>query len=83
VFEYRVLKKMFGRKRDELTGKWRRLHKEKLYKLYFSPNIIRVIKSRTMRLAEHVACMVNRKGAYRVLVCRPDRKRPLGRFKRR
>jgi hypothetical protein len=67
VFENRVLRRIFGPKRDEATGKWRRLHNEELNDLYSSPNIIRVIKSRIMRWAGHVACMGER-GAYRILV---------------
>jgi hypothetical protein len=70
-------------KRDEVAGYWRKLHDEKLYDLYSSPNIIRVIKSRSMRWAEHVALMEGRKGVYRVLVGTPEGKRPLGRPRRR
>jgi hypothetical protein len=79
VFENRVLRRIFGPKRDEVTGKWRRLHNEELYGLYSSPNIILVIKSRRMRWMGHVAHMGDRSGAYRVLVGRPYGKRPLGR----
>jgi hypothetical protein len=57
VFENRVLRRIFGPKRDEVTGEWRRLHNKELYALYCSPNIIRVIKSRRLRLVGHVACM--------------------------
>jgi hypothetical protein len=57
VFENRVLRRIFGPKRDEVTGEWRRLHNKELHALYSSPNIIRVIKSRKLRWAEHVACM--------------------------
>jgi hypothetical protein len=78
VFENRVLREIFGSKRDEVTGKWRRLHNEELYDLYSSPNIIRVIKSRRMRWAGHVARVGDRRGEYRVLVGRPEGKRPLG-----
>jgi hypothetical protein len=74
VFENRVLRKIFGPKRDEATGEWRRLHNEELNDLYSSPNIIRVIKSRIMRWAGHVARMVEKRGAYRTLVGRPLRR---------
>jgi hypothetical protein len=57
VFENRVLRRIFGPERDEVTGEWRRLHNKKLYGLYSSPNIIRVIKSRRLRWARHVARM--------------------------
>jgi hypothetical protein len=86
VFENRVLRRIFGPKRDETTGEWRRLHNEELNGLYSSPNIIhiiRVIKSRRMRWAGHVARMGETRGAYRVLVGRPEGRRPLGRPKRR
>jgi hypothetical protein len=83
VFENRVLSKIFGSKRDKVTAEWRRLHNEKLKDLYSSPNIIRVIKSRRMRWAAHVARMGEGKGAYRILVARPEGRRPLGRPRRR
>jgi hypothetical protein len=67
------------KKRDKVTGEWRRLPNEELNDLYSSPNIIRVIKSRRMRLAGHAACMGEGRGAYRILVGIPDGKRPLGR----
>jgi hypothetical protein len=68
---------------DEVPGEWRRLHKEELYDLYYSPNIIRVIKLRIMTRVEHVARMRDISDAYRVLVGKPERKRPLGRPRRR
>jgi hypothetical protein len=83
VFENRVLRRLFGPKRDEVTGEWRRLHNEELNDLYSSPNIIRVIKSRRMRWAGHVAGMGEKRGAYRILVGRPEGRRPLGRPRRR
>jgi len=67
VFENRVLRRIFGRKRDEVTGEWRKLHNEELNILY-SPNIVRVIKSRRMRWAGHVARIGEGRGVYRVLV---------------
>ena len=79
VFENRVLREIFGPKRDEVTGEWRKLHNEELNDLYCSPNIIRVIKSRSMRWAEHVAYMGERTGVNRVLVGKPEGKNPLGR----
>ena len=76
VLENGLLMRIFGPKRDTVTGEWRRLNNKELYDLYSSPNIIRVIKSRRMRWAEHVACMGDRRGAYRILV---GGRRPLGR----
>jgi hypothetical protein len=73
-----VLRTIFGSERDEATWEWRRQHKEELYALYSSPNIIRVIKSRRLRWTDYVAGMGNR-GACRVLVGKPDGRRPLGR----
>jgi hypothetical protein len=78
VFEKRVLRRIFGPMREE-DGSWRKLHNDELHGLYSSPNIVRVIKSRRMRWAGHVACMGEGRGAYRVLVGRPEGKRPLGR----
>ena len=72
VFENRVLKKIFGPKRNEVTGEWRKLHNEELNNLYSSPNIERVIKSRRMRWAGHVARMGEGRGVYRVLVGKPE-----------
>jgi hypothetical protein len=83
VLENRVLRRIFGPKRDEGTGEWRRLHNEELNDLYSSPNIIRVIKSRRMRWTRHVARMGEKTGAYRILVGRPEGRRPLGRPGRR
>ena len=71
-FENRVLGRIFGPKRDEVTGEWRKLHIEELNDLYFSPNIFRVIKSRRMRWARHVARMKEGRGVYKVLVGNPE-----------
>ena len=78
-----VLRRIFGPRRDEVTGEWRRLHNEELNGLYSSPNIVQVIKLRRMRWAGHVARMGEERGAYRVLVGKPEVKRPLGRPRRR
>ncbi|KAJ4450866.1 hypothetical protein ANN_02298 [Periplaneta americana] len=83
VFENKVLRKMFGAKRDEVTGEWRKLHNTELHALYSSPDIIRNFKSRRLRWAGHVARMGESRNAYRVLVGRPEGKRPLGRPRRR
>ena len=83
VFENMVLRRIFGPRRDAVTGKWRRLYKEELNNLYSSPNIVQVMKSRRMRWAGHVARMAEERGAYRVLVGKSDGKRPLGRPRRR
>jgi hypothetical protein len=83
VFENRVLRRIFGPKKDEATGEWRRLHIEELNDLYSSPNVIRVIKSRRMRWAGHVTRMGEKRDAYRILVRRPEGRRPLGRPRRR
>ncbi|KAJ4434031.1 hypothetical protein ANN_16350 [Periplaneta americana] len=83
VFENKVLRKIFGAKRDEVTGEWRKLHNTELHALYSSPDIIRNIKSRRLRWAVHVARMGESRNAYRVLVGRPEGKRPLGRPRRR
>jgi hypothetical protein len=82
VFENRMLKKIFEPKREE-DGSWRKLHNDELHDLYFSPNIVRVIKSRRMRWAGHVALMEEERGVYRVLVGKLEGKRPLGRPRRR
>ena len=78
-----VLRRILGPKRDEVTGEWRKLHNEELNDLYCSPNIVQVIKSRRMRWAGHVARMAEGRGVYRVLVGKPEGKRPLGRPRRR
>jgi hypothetical protein len=78
-----VLRRIFGPKRDKVTGQWRRLQNKELNNLYSLTNIIRVIKSRRMRWAEHVARMGEGRGAYRSLMGRPERRRPLGRPRRR
>ncbi|KAJ4450854.1 hypothetical protein ANN_02285 [Periplaneta americana] len=83
VFENKVLRKIFGAKRDEVTGEWRKLHNTELHALYSSPDIIGNIKSRRLRWARHVVRMDESRNAYRVLVGRPDGKRPLGRPRRR
>ena len=83
VFENMVLRRIFGPRRDEVTGEWRRLHNEELNGLYSSPNIVRVIKSRRMRWAGYVARMGEERGVYRVLVGKPEGRRPLGRPRRR
>ena len=83
VFESRVLRRVFGPKRDEVSGEWRKLHNEELSDLYSLPNIVRVVKSRRMRWAGHVARMGEGRGVYRVLMGKPEGKRPLGRPRRR
>ncbi|KAJ4443576.1 hypothetical protein ANN_05250 [Periplaneta americana] len=83
VFENKILRKIFGAKRDEVTGEWRKLHNTELHALYSSPDIIRNIKSRRLRWAEHASRMGESRNAYRVLVGRPERKRRLGRPRRR
>ena len=72
LFEIRALRRIFGPKKDEVTGEWRRLPNEELYDLYSSPNFIHVIKSRRMRRAGHVAFMGEMRGIYRVLVGKPE-----------
>jgi len=83
VFENKVLRKVFGPKRDEVTGEWRKLHNEELNDLYSLHNIVRVVKSKRMRWAGHVARMGEDRGVHRVLVGKPEGKRPLGRPRRR
>jgi len=83
VFENRVFGRIFGPKRVEVTGEWRKLHNEELKDLYCSPNIVRVTKLRRIRWAGHVARMGKGKGVYRVLVGKSKGKRPLGRPRHR
>jgi hypothetical protein len=83
VFENKVLRRIFGPKRDEVTGGWRKLHNEELHDFYPSPSIIRIIKSRRMRWAGHVARTGEKRNVYRLLVGKPEAKRPLGRPRRR
>jgi hypothetical protein len=82
VLENTVLRRIFGHKRKE-DGSWRKLHNDELHSLYSSPNIVKVIKSRRMRWAGHVARMGEGRGVYRVLVGKPEGKRSLGRPRRR
>ena len=79
MFENKVLRTIFGAKKAEITGEWRKLHKDELHALYSSPNIIRNLKSRPLRLAGHVARIEHCINEYRVLVGKPEEKRPLGR----
>jgi hypothetical protein len=83
VFENRILRRMFERKRDEVTGEWRKLHNEELRHLYSSPDITRQVKSRRMRWAGHVARMGEERKVYDGSVGKPEGKRPLGRPRRR
>jgi len=83
VFENRVLRRVFGPKRDEVTGEWRKLHNEELSDLYSLPSIVRVVKSRRMKWAGHVARMGQGRVVYSVLVGKPEGKRSLGRPRRR
>jgi hypothetical protein len=83
VFENRVLRRIFGPKRGGETGGWRKLHNEELHNLYFLPSIIRILKSRRMRWAGHVARMEEKRNVYRLLVRKPEGKRSLGRPRRR
>ena len=79
VFENRVLRRVFGPKRDEVTGEWRKLHNEELSDMHSLPNILRVVKSRRMRWARNVVRMGEGRGVHRVLVGKPERKKSLGR----
>jgi hypothetical protein len=81
VFQNRMLRKIFGPKRDEMTGGWRKLHNEELHGLYSSPSIVSVIKARRMRWAGHVVCMREVRGVY-IVVGKPQWRRPLGRPRR-
>ena len=83
VFQNTVLRRIFGLNKDEVTREWRKLNNEELNDLYSSPNIVRVIKSRIIRWAGHVACMGERRGVYRVLEGKPEGNRPLGKPRRR
>ena len=83
VFENMVLRRIFGTRSDEVTGEWRRLHNKELNDLYSSPNIVRVIKSRRMRWAGHVARIGEEREVYRVLVGKPEGRKPLGKPRRR
>jgi hypothetical protein len=83
VFEYRVLRSVFGPKRDEATGEWRKLHNEELHDLYSLLSIIRIMKARRMRWAGHVARTGEKRNVYRLLVGKPEGRRPLGRPTRR
>ena len=79
MFENRVLRRVFEPKRDEVTGEWSKVHNEELSDLYPLPNFVRVVKSRRMRWEGHVAHMGQRRGVHRVLVGKPEGKRPLER----
>jgi hypothetical protein len=83
VFENRVLRRIFWPQKDEVTGEWSELHNEELNDLYSSLNIVRVIKSRSMRWARHIARIGKRRGVYKILVGKPEGKKQLGRLRRR
>ena len=83
MFENKALRKIFGAKRDEITGEWRKLLNAELHALYSLPNIIRNLKSRRLRWAGHVAHMEQSRNAYRVLVGKPESKRSVGRPRHR
>jgi hypothetical protein len=82
MFENRVLRRIFGPKRDGVMGGWRKLHNEELHNLYSLPSVIRIIKSRRMRWVGHVR-MGEKRNVYRLLVGKPEGKRPLGRLRRK
>jgi hypothetical protein len=79
VFENRVLRRIFGPKREEVAGEWRKLHNEELHNMYLSPDIIRQVKSRRMRWAVYAARVGEKRNLYKVMVGKPEGKRPLGR----
>jgi hypothetical protein len=83
AFESRVLRRIFGSKRDEVTGEWRKLHNEELHDLYSLPSIIRIMKARRIRWAGHVARMGEKRNAYRLLVGKPEGRRSLRSPRRR
>jgi hypothetical protein len=83
VFENRVPRRIFGLKRDDIIGGWRKLHNERLHNLHFSPNIIRMMKSRRLRWTGHVGRMGQKRNAYRILVRKSEGKRPVGRHRPR
>ena len=83
MFENRVLRRIFGPKRDGVTGEWRKLHNEELNSLYSSPNTVQVIKSRRMRWAGYVVRIEEGRGMHKIFVGKPEGKRPLGRPRRR
>jgi hypothetical protein len=83
VFENRIVRSIFGPTGDEVTGEWRKLHSEELHNLYSSPDIIRQVKSRRMRWAGHVERIGEERNVYKVLVEKPEGRRPLGRPRRR
>jgi hypothetical protein len=83
VYENKVLRRIFGPKKDEVTGEWRKLHNEEFHDLYSSPSIITRIRARRMRWAGHVARTGEKKNVYRLLVGNPEGRRPLGRKRRR
>jgi hypothetical protein len=83
VFENKVLRRIFGPKRDEVTGEWRKLHNEELHELYSPPSNIRIMKARRMRWEGRVARIGDKRNAYRLLVGKPEGRRSLGRPRRR